>query len=176
MINKAVLIDGWMSTKELLWLADRAKSHPLIIEVGCYLGRSTRALGDNCLGTVYAIDPYSGPIYFDSGEEFKNFGDVEMKQFLFNMEDLIDTMAVKYFRTTLKNFNILDKADFIFLDGDHKFESVMEDIDEAMKRLKSGGLLAGHDYTHTDWPGVRRAVDEVFPKVDLCESIWWVNL
>lgn len=54
--------------------------------------------------------------------------------------------------------------DFVFIDGNHLYESVCADIDAWWPKLRSGGLLTGHDYdTGRDaeglW-GVKRAVDE----------------
>ncbi len=54
--------------------------------------------------------------------------------------------------------------DFVFIDGNHRYESVCADIHAWWPKLRSGGLLIGHDYaTGRDaegiW-GVRRSVDE----------------
>jgi predicted O-methyltransferase YrrM len=54
--------------------------------------------------------------------------------------------------------------DFVFIDGNHLYESVCADIDAWWPKLRTGGLLIGHDYcTGRDaeglW-GVKRAVDE----------------
>ncbi len=54
--------------------------------------------------------------------------------------------------------------DFVFIDGNHLYESVCADIDAWWQKLRPGGLLIGHDYgTGRDaeglW-GVKQAVDE----------------
>lgn len=36
--------------------------------------------------------------------------------------------------------------DFIYIDGDHSFDFVMTDIIEWSKKVKSGGIVSGHDY------------------------------
>lgn len=36
--------------------------------------------------------------------------------------------------------------DFVYLDGDHCFESVVFDISEWSKKLRKGGILSGHDF------------------------------
>lgn len=50
--------------------------------------------------------------------------------------------------------------DLVFLDADHGHEATREAIALWWPRLAAGGLLAGHDYGHPDYPGVRPAVDE----------------
>jgi hypothetical protein len=67
-------------------------------------------------------------------------------------------------------------ADLVFLDGDHRRDVVRDEIETYRAFVRSGGILAGHDYTHGDWPGVKKAVDEAFEQVNLCGSIWWVRL
>src|SRR5258708_38660332 len=58
-----------MSEAELTWLAEQAACHKVIVEVGSYLGRSTRALGDHTTGIVYAIDDWYGPRDVEIPEE-----------------------------------------------------------------------------------------------------------
>jgi len=57
--------------------------------------------------------------------------------------------------------------DFVFLDADHQYESVVADIAAWLPKLKTSPLswIGGHDYDDTDrrigWgPEVKRAVDE----------------
>lgn len=48
--------------------------------------------------------------------------------------------------------------DFVYLDGHHSFDWVMQDIIEWAKRVKPGGIVAGHDYYEFQWAGVIAAV------------------
>ena len=54
----------------------------------------------------------------------------------------------------------LDSLDFVYIDANHAFEFAMMDIIEWARRVRSGGIVSGHDY----WPlvrdgGVVQAVD-----------------
>jgi len=52
--------------------------------------------------------------------------------------------------------------DCVYIDGDHSYEGVKRDILASWAKLKSGGVLCGHDYS-TRWDslaGAVKAVDE----------------
>jgi len=39
-----------------------------------------------------------------------------------------------------------NSLDFVFIDGNHEYNYVFEDITEWTKKVKPGGIVAGHDY------------------------------
>lgn len=53
-----------------------------------------------------------------------------------------------------------DKYDFAYIDGDHSYDAVMLDIILWHRRVRSGGIISGHDYIKTNKHGVKRAVDD----------------
>lgn len=53
-----------------------------------------------------------------------------------------------------------DSLDFVFLDADHGYEAMSQDLDAWYRKLKPGRLLAGDDWDPGKWPGVVRAVEE----------------
>jgi predicted O-methyltransferase YrrM len=55
--------------------------------------------------------------------------------------------------------------DLVFIDGSHEYEDVRHDIIQWSKKVKQGGIIAGHDYGHERWPGVTQAVDELRPNI-----------
>ena len=50
--------------------------------------------------------------------------------------------------------------DFVFIDGDHRFNFVMEDIIGWTRRVRKGGIVSGHDYYHFNNSGVIEAVNK----------------
>lgn len=42
---------------------------------------------------------------------------------------------------------IPDDLDFVFIDGDHSYLAVLSDLNDYVPKIKSGGLLMGHDWT-----------------------------
>lgn len=178
-LTRARAIHGWMSDGELKWLARAARRSQVVVEAGSYQGRSTRAMADHCPGIVYAVDPWE-----KMTRTFATFQD--------NLADHIASGRVVPLRATLEAaIPALEKlgvakrrlfgrtprgvVDLVFLDDDHAYETVRRNIDLAVRLAKPGGVICGHDYGRASWPGVKLAVDEVFPAVNLLESIWWVT-
>lgn len=67
--------------------------------------------------------------------------------------------------------------DFVYIDADHRYESVKRDIKAWLPKVRKGGILAGHDY-HTDcWPDVVRAVDETVgkPRRVFMDTSWMID-
>ena len=180
-IEMALQIEGWMFQEELLWLAETAKKSNLIVEFGSHCGRSTRALADASpeMTRVIAVDPWSGE-YLDKDDKQTSFlGGSRFDDFQKNMRDHIlsgKVLPVRKLSTDFKLDN--EKADFVFIDGDHRYEVVKQDIENGLSMLAPGGILSGHDYHHEAWPGVAQAVDEKFGRenINLVNTIWWVKV
>ena len=59
-----------------------------------------------------------------------------------------------------------ESCDVVFIDMEHTYEAVKNDIKMWYKKIKPGGYIAGHDYV-SGWPGVVKAVDESFGKENI---------
>lgn len=168
---RALSIKGLTTDDDVRWLAEAASRHRTIIEIGPHRGRSTRALADATSGHVYAIDNWNGAA-----------GDTHVRRAcLYNLRDLIGTKV-----TLIEQDSALGvpealagvRADMLWIDGDHRYESVKADIQLYAPLVRRGGLICGHDYCV--WhPEVVRAVDEAFGRrvrsIDIHRSIWWVT-
>lgn len=66
-----------------------------------------------------------------------------------------------------------DYFDWIYVDGNHRYEFVKEDLEAYFPKVKAGGYLAGDDYGEGGWweGGVKRAVDE-FASTSRAELLW----
>lgn len=72
--------------------------------------------------------------------------------------------------------------DFAFIDANHSYRHVRQDIQLWLPKIKKGGLLTGHDIDgmgdHQGYFGVRKAVDEAFGKDIvgvLPGHVWWIK-
>ena len=61
------------------------------------------------------------------------------------------------------------KFDFVYIDGSHRYEDVVADIDAWWPLVSDKGILAGHDWSMPsgDHAGVQKAVREFAEKYDL---------
>lgn len=175
-IEKAKSIGGWMSEVELTWLANQAQKCKRIVEFGSFHGRSTRALADNTTGIVYAVDPWNGDYVAEDNKNIESVNTYVMPQFIKNLKDHIDSGRVIPARTFSTEFNLDRKVDMVFIDGDHRYQSVIKDINRALELLRLNGIISGHDYGHSMWPGVKKAVDELLGEINLVELIWWKQI
>ncbi len=173
-IENAKNIFGWMPENELAWLATQAAVYKNIVEIGSFMGRSTRALADNTRGIVTAVDTWAG----SDEDQHRKLLEGKSPDWLFHRFN--ENMVGPENWTTLRMAS-LDAAkhcanrkfDFIFIDASHDYANVKADILAWGPLLAEGGTLAGHDF-HSGAPGVMQAVDELLTGYKLFESIWYV--
>jgi predicted O-methyltransferase YrrM len=175
-IAKANEVPGWMSVRELHWLATQSAKYKNIVEVGCWMGRSTTALASGTTGTVYAVDTWEGSP--EHGEIMQSITpDNLYKAFQHHTSDIPNIVAIRQpsIHAASKQ-NWADRVDMVFLDGSHDYQSVIDDIRAWLPKIKDGGLLCGHDYNYC--PGVKRAVDEILPEAKVIPDtdIWAVTI
>ena len=65
--------------------------------------------------------------------------------------------------------------DFVYIDGDHNFRHVAEDIFEWSKMVRSGGVVSGHDYWNTP-PFARNTICQVKAVVDAYVKLFEIDL
>lgn len=70
--------------------------------------------------------------------------------------------------------------DFVYLDADHSEEGVWKDLRTWAIKVREGGVIAGHDFGHPDFPGVQRAVQRFFNRFGWTvheegHGVWWVQ-
>ena len=80
-----------------------------------------------------------------------------------------------YSTLVAKSWN--ESLDFVFIDARHTYDSVVSDILDWMPHVRVGGLICGHDYLHSHFPEVSKAVHDVFDELgwSVCsegEYVW----
>lgn len=156
-IHNSLLIDGWMSEKELIFLADRAEKSKIFIEIGSWFGKSSKSIIDNLPidGKLYCVDTFSGSVGEDHNHGSSNMfnGNFALFQFMKNHWSDINNGRLIVVRMDSITASVFFKeqrifADTIFIDASHDYESVKSDIDAWLPVVKNDGssILCGHDY------------------------------
>lgn len=136
------------------------------VEIGSWQGQSIMYLAErvkelNKKIKLYTIDIFTvgeqqnDGVVHHTGEDF-------YQNYLNNIEPLKDYITTirgssHDVHTQFENESI----DFLFIDGDHSTEAVYKDLTLWYPKVKSGGIISGHDYTWVDGR-VKLAVDRFF--------------
>ena len=131
----------------------------VFVELGCAKGRSAAYMCVEIANSGKDIDFYCVDIWGSTWA-------VEYETFLKNL-----TPVAQYFKPLkMSSMDAVVKfkdnsVDFVFIDADHSYEAVKQDILAWYPKVKPGGILAGHDYylDNPTWGGVYKAVNEIFP-------------
>jgi len=149
-------INGHMNETELqvieTW-ASKVPENGVIVEVGSLYGRSAVAWAKSCDPSVkvYCVDAF-----YDAKEE-RDFYD----EFCENTKDISNIHPVVQVCPYFPYARYVEKpADIFFIDAAHKNPNDWEIIQYALKNLKSGGLLCGHDYLSV-FPDVKLNVNRL---------------
>lgn len=131
------------------------------VEIGVYKGDYSEILCEAGL-KIYSIDPWMAyPEYHglrsDQARFERNFERAKRRLRKYDC-----TIIRKTSMEAVKDFK--DKSmDFVYIDGNHDFMHVTEDIWEWSKKVKPGGIIAGHDYRNDDdnafYTDVKHVVD-----------------
>lgn len=136
------------------------KEDLICIEIGVYRGRNALNIFENLnVKKLFLIDPYENYIESTSKENpqriIEDYMLNEAKLRLFDFKDEIQFMKVSS-KGAVKHFKN-NSIDFIYIDGNHGYKFVKEDIKLYYPKLKKGGILAGDDINLED---VFQAVSE----------------
>jgi len=147
------IIEGGLSDEDSLALSDLVQSlkgnNLQIAEIGSWRGCSTSILASEVVnrgGTVFAIDHWKGNegtnsaliasrynIYFLFKENMRVLG----------VWDVIRPMRMSSQKAVLHFEDA--SLDLVFLDGDHRYQCIKQDILSWLPKIKPGGILCGHD-------------------------------
>ena len=142
-----------------------------LLEIGSYKGESTSIFASSGLfKDIYCMEPFEGnEIALD---ELNDTWDQVKKEFFTNTRHWDNINLIQDF-----SFNQVDNFpdllfDVIYIDASHTYEDIKEDIKMYLPKCKY--IIGGHDYGD-QYPGVKKAVDEIFESPDLllCDGSWF---
>lgn len=152
------------------------------VEIGTCHGTFAAVLCENNPKlTLYTIDPYVA-VYQD--RRTQRIGNADQEKLYQEASKRLHPFHCQIIRRhsleAVLNFDY-ESLDFVYIDGSHEFDYVITDIVEWSKRVKKGGIIAGHDYVDRPQTDVIRAVDtyvnahevETLNLTDERSPTWW---
>ena len=146
-------------------------SNPKIIEIGVFKGDFLDYLVKECnIGSIDAVDLFEGTtcsgdadgnnvVYYDVGISYVEL--LEKYKYMQNIK-LHKSNSITFLQNQDDN-----TYDIIYIDGDHSYNSVKNDLINAYRKIKNGGYIMGHDYemnmnkAKTSYNfGTKQAIDE----------------
>lgn len=122
-------------------------------EIGSYEGRYANSILKDWSGKLYLVDvwrPLNIEDYRDSSNQYNykniinncldNIRDHENRCYMIRSDSVA---ASELFQN--------ESLDFIYIDANHKYEYVKQDMETWFPKLRKNGIFAGHDYLKIDW-------------------------
>lgn len=122
------------------------------VEVGVFKGDFSKQILQSWGGTLYMVDVWKG-----LGEEYidisnHNFHTEAYKETMDNIHGCEDRGIMIRASSKVASEMFEDESlDFVFIDANHAYDFVVEDIKLWYPKLKKGGMFSGHDYILMDW-------------------------
>jgi len=163
-------------------LMQQVPMNGIVVELGCWKGRSICSVAEVIRErnlNVILVDTFKGTQTIEEKSYFKEAETEDIRQLL---NDNLYAFGIRDYATVLEDTtnNVVERIDglidFVFIDADHSYEAVKTDITNWLPKVKSGGMIAGHDFGR---PEVKRAISETIGQVEVDNSqsnIWFKRI
>ena len=142
------------SREELLIKTLNERNYKVGVEVGTFEGTLAAHILNDWNGILYMVDVWRKL----DGDEYEDASNSDIESDVFksamrSIRGMEDRGLMLRMKSTQAAHLFADESlDFIYIDANHKYEYVCEDLEVWWPKLKSGGLMSGHDYMHQiDW-------------------------
>ena len=154
----------------------KERGYKKVLEIGvAWAGHAVKIIES---GAEYTgVDEYKcySNGFSDNGKDFTQAHYNELYDYAFKRvvtasgtSNLIRESSTEYLNDLIGlTLNTRKKFDLIFIDANHEYDWVKNEIELAWQLVKKGGALTGHDYNPEGFPGVCRAVEEFAKKKNL---------
>jgi len=137
-----------------LWIEDIKKyiARGKGVEIGVFKGDFSKDILNNWEGTLYLVDIWK-PVQGDYYDYTNNINHPNTIQETINNVEVFGDRAVMI-RASSKIASDMfqdESLDFIYIDANHSYDFIVEDINLWFPKLKKGGIFSGHDYILMDW-------------------------
>jgi hypothetical protein len=158
-------------------MVEKFSSGSKFVEVGSWKGKSAAYLAVEIINSkkdikLDCVDTWKGSSEHVDNEYVKS--NSLYKLFIENTSSLSSVInPIRMDSVSASKIYEDNSIDFVFIDANHDYDSVKEDISVWFPKVKVGGVIAGHDYKY-GWKDVDKAVNEFFAGKNILasESCW----
>ncbi len=123
------------------------------VEVGSYEGLFAKSILEKWSGKLYLID-----IWNEISEKEYNYkeNNKSYHTIINKCVDHINNHQDRCFLIRAASLNAVDlfndeSLDFVYIDANHQYDFIKQDISLWYPKVRKGGIIAGHDYLKIDW-------------------------
>lgn len=139
------------------------------VEVGTEHAVFAKEIAQNC-DKLYCVDPfkaYKGYRDHVTQEKLDRFfSEAQERMKPFNCE------FIRKFSLDAVNDFEDESLDWVYIDANHDYENCKADIEAWSKKVKKGGIVAGHDYIEHKGQGLFYGVKKAVNELDEDLTIW----
>ncbi len=166
-------IGGWFDFEDIyreavVSAADGAR----FVEMGAFGGKSTAFMAVEIINSGKKIDFFVVDRWIDNCVMDDKLIQCPFEVFERNMKSggVMGVIQPLQMQSSEAAKRFKDQSlDFVFIDGDHDYAAARQDILVWREKVKSGGVLAGHDIEHE---GVSKALKELLSNVERRGMSW----
>jgi hypothetical protein len=151
-------------------------------EVGVAFGGHAEAILDNTsVARLVGVDPYQ---HLPNYDDMLNLSQEQFENMFWYTIGRLSRFGERYMHVRAPSHeavrNIDGLADFVYIDANHNYDAVKQDLALWMPKIRAGGIIGGHDFS-PEFPGVRQAVQELADQLKIQvtvepASVWWAQL
>lgn len=172
--------NNWFNYQSFYDIISSEPTFSKYVELGVWKGHSISYLADK-LRYKAGVEIYAVDIFEEWNknknvlDEVKNISNIYNENLLrMNVRHLIQDIRCISWEAAYKFED--ESVDFVFIDADHSYDSVLKDIRSWYPKIKPNGIISGHDYRHDPaGMGVVTAVNESFLEFKLHDGGVWYH-
>ena len=136
--------------------------HLVGAEIGVYRGKNARSILEVLnIKQLVLVDAWKGYVDVRTGVEFTDsFFENLYQEVKRNFSYMPNVQIIRDMSVNAANAFDDNYFDFVYLDGDHGYEAVRDDLEAWYPKLKKWGVMCGDDYGHPSGLGVIEAGSE----------------
>lgn len=182
MIHFAHNIEGFFGLEDFVFyqkIVEHTNTNSHIVEIGSYKGRSSAFMAVEIINSkknikLDCVDTWLGSPEHQQSQVYEDQAIIDNRLyevFLKNMEPVNGIFKPIRKNSVEASRDYQDRTlDLVFIDADHEYESVCADIQAWKPKIKSRGIISGHDWHH---PPIKRAVHELLGTPHVIGNCWY---